>query len=74
MAGCGSSANTTLTKQWQTEVGEEARTVAVEPTRGHLLVGMRKETTVFDASGTKIRGDEEGGLSGLVNQVKEAAN
>ena len=74
MAGCGSSANTTLTKQWQTEVGEEARTVAVEPTRGHLLVGMRKETTVFDASGTKIRGDEEGGLSGLVNQAKEAAN
>jgi outer membrane protein assembly factor BamB len=55
-------------------VGEEARTVAVEPTRGHLLVGMRKETTVFDASGTKIRGDEEGGLSGLVNQAKEAAN
>jgi hypothetical protein len=74
ITGCGSSVNTTLTKEWQTEVGEEARTVAVEPRRGHLLVGKQKETTVFGAGGTKIRGDEEGGLSGLVNQAKEAAN
>jgi hypothetical protein len=74
VTGCGSSAKTTLTKQWETEVGDEARTVAVEPQRGHLLVGKRKETTLFDAGGSALRGQDEGGLSGLVSDAKNAAS
>jgi len=75
VTGCGSSVNTTLTKEWQTEVGEEARTVAVEPKQGHLLVGKDKNTVVIDAAGRVTYGqeEEEGGLSGFLNEAKEAA-
>ncbi len=74
LTGCGSSMNTTLTKQWETEVGDKARTVAVDPQRGHLLVGRNKKTTLFDGQGGALRGGDSGGLSGLVDRAKQAAD
>jgi outer membrane protein assembly factor BamB len=75
ITGCGASKKTTLTKEWQTEVGDKARTVAVEPQRGHLLVGQNKNTTVMDATGSVVYGqeEEESGLSGFISEAKDAA-
>lgn len=68
LAGCGSSVKTTLEKEWQVEAGKAARTINVEPQRELLLIGKDKSTTVYDADGTLIYGEEDdGGLGGMLS-------
>ncbi len=67
MAGCGSSLETTLQKEWQVEAGENARTINVEPQREQLLIGKNKNTTVYDADGTVIYGEDGGGLGSMLS-------
>jgi len=60
IAGCGSSVETTLQKEWQVEAGSKARTITVEPQREHLLVGKEESTTIYSADGSVLYGTEEG--------------
>jgi outer membrane protein assembly factor BamB len=70
VVGTGCGASTTLQKEWEADVGMDSREINVEPKREHLLVGKEKETTIIDANGNTIYGQEEGGF---LNNVKEAA-
>lgn len=63
IVGCGATMETTLDKEWETEVGEETRTINVEPQREHLIIGKDESTTIYDANGRVIYGgDEDTGL------------
>jgi hypothetical protein len=73
LTGCGSSLQTTLQKDWEASVGREARTINVDPQRGHLLVGKEKSTTIIDDNGQVIYGEEEekGMFGQIASTVKE---
>ncbi len=73
-AGCGSAVQTTLPKEWEAEVGENTQTLAVDRQREHLIVGKNKETTIYDDSGTRILGEDDSGLSGMLSNVSSAVS
>ncbi|PSQ96920.1 MAG: hypothetical protein BRD55_04565 [Bacteroidetes bacterium SW_9_63_38] len=71
--GTGCGASTTLQKEWEADVGMDSRTINVEPKREHLLVGKKKETTIIDANGNTIYGEDDSGLLGKVKDAAEEA-